>query len=430
MPVFGDAAKRSLAPGNVSINNSDLSLNKLCESSMNNTDITFVYMKNLNTAITNENNEEIFNKDNYIKDDETNFVLTMANDFAISDSASYDSSKVNLFLSTGYTSYTVSNPNIYSDSILNSKYYFNIPTNTSTIKYRSLFTNTTKTPILIEEHIDNTIVVYIAEDLINNATSNYKVIYELMTYIYFNSYSTSDTVTDWISDVMPDYIVKDNKLIKKSKFTSNSSISDLVGLRTDEILSIKVIIDSTLYPYVNYDGITNNCLTFSKIKGSNNEYSDPKVKPAGWISLYTNEQIFFYENFIYKINDSISDCVNVQQIDDDVVVEVKPFRYSDLGIYIKYNQSPIKIPLTEVINNIEQKIKNETYYLICKENDSASFYELLKDSEYTSDLGKILLTINIAQDTTQTQNIIYDMRRRGGGLPKNANDNFDCFDIG
>lgn len=432
MPIFGDAASRSLAPGNVSINNSDMSLTKLLNGDISTKDIAFFYLHNLNTVITEGGIQSIFNKNNYIKENDTNLVLVMSDNFALKDydGVEYNADKVNLFFNYGYTQYKVSNPSIYSGSFLNSKYYFNIPQSTTTVKYTSLFSDTSRTPILIEEHLDNSIVVYIAEDLINNATSNYKILYEMLMYLYINSYQTSDTIIDWISDVMPDYIVKDNKLIKKSKFTSSSSVQELTGLKYSEIKFTNVIIDSDKYPFVKYDGITNNYLTFSKLKGANNIYADPKEKPAGWISLYTNEEIFFYKSFIYRINDSIVDCVNVQRIEDEVIIELKPFRHSDSGIFIKYNQEPIKIPLVEVINNIEQQVINATYYLICKQNDSVSQYELLKKTDYVSTDGVILMTINIAQDTSKTENTLYDMRQRGGGLPLDAKDNFDCFDIG
>ena len=432
MPIFGDAASRALAPGNVSINNSDLSLTKLCETEISDSDITFFMLNSLNAILNEDGTTTIFDKDTYIDEYDTNFVFIVASDYAVKDydGSEYDTDKVNLLYNYGYTKYSFTSPYIYSGLSVNSKYYFNIPASTSTVKYRSLFTNTTQTPILIEEHVDNTFVVYITEDLINNATSNYQTIYEMLVYAYFNSYVTTDIKTEWIADVMPDYIVKDNKLIKKTKFTSSLSLTDLIGLSASEIYSYKVIIDSTAYPYVEYTKTENNYLIFSKIKGNSNEYADPKEKPTGWISLYTNEEIFFYENFIYKINDSLSDCVNVQRVDDTVVVDLKQFRHSDSGIFIKYNQDPIIIELTEVINNVEQKIQNETYYLVCEQNDSVSQYELLNKSDYKATDGLILMTITITQDTTQTEDTLYDMRQRGGGLPTDAEDNFDCFDIG
>jgi hypothetical protein len=432
MPIFGDAASRALAPGNVSINNKDLSLTKLCETAISDNDITFFMLSSLTAMLNEDGVKTVFDKNTYLKEYDTNFVFVMSSNNALKDydGPDIDEEKVNLMYNYGYTQYSVTSPYIYSGLSLDSKYYFNIPNSTSTVKYKSLFSHPSQTPILIEEHVDNTFVVYITEDLINNATSNYKVIYEMLVYIYFNSYLTTDNKTEWIADVMPDYIVKDNKLTKKTKFTSSLSLTELTGLQPNELYTYSVVIDSNAYPYVAYSNTENNYLIFSKVKGLNNEYADPKVKPSGWVSLYTNEEIFFYENFVYRINDSLSDCVNIKQIDNEVVIELKPFKHSDSGIFIKYNQEPIIIPLTEVINNIEQQVQNETYYLICKQNDSASQYELLNKRDYTADSGNILLIIEIVQDTTKTENTVYDMRQRGGGLPVDAEDNFDCFDIG
>jgi hypothetical protein len=444
MPIFGDAVSRGLAPGNISINNSDMSLSKLCESKINDSDITFLLLNNLTAICNDDGSLSPFDKKYYLNEYNTNFVFVMKNDFAIKDydGVEYDSNKINLLFSLNYNLYSVSNPNIYSGCYINSKYYFNIPPSTADVKYYSLFSDTSKTPILIEEHVNNEIVVYITEDIINNAASNYKVLYEMLVYLYFNSYVTSDYMSDWIADVMPDYIAKDNTLIKKSKFISSLSVEEIFGLSSNEIVSINVIIDSDKYPFVFFDEIYKNSpyvdsmniqddyITFHKNKGTNNEYADPKEKPDGWTSLFINDEIFFFENFVYKINDALEDCVNVQKIDDSVVIDLKPFKHSDTGIFIKYNQEPIIIPLTEVINNIEQKILNNTYYLISKKNDSVSMYELLKKDDYTADKGIILMIINISQDTTNTEKTLYDMRQRGGGLPKDAEDNFDCFDIG
>ena len=55
-------------------------------------------------------------------------------------------------------------------------------------------------------------------------------------------------------------------------------------------------------------------------------------------------------------------------------------------------------------------------------------FELVKNTDYKD--GIILMTIDISQDTEQTENILFDMRQRGGGLPEGEKDNYDCFDIG
>lgn len=431
MPILGDAANRNLAPGNISINNNDVSLNRLCETTITDSDITFFLLKNFETILEENNNELKFDKNYYINEFDTNFFFIVKNDFAIRDYEGeiYDTSKVNLLYSNSYNNYVVSNPRIYNNSNINTKYYFNIPNNTSTVKYHSLFVNKDKTPVLIEEHIGKTFVIYISEDLLNSVITNHEIMYEAFSFIYFNSYCTSQYISDWIADEMPDYIVKDNKLTKKTKFTSDLSISEILEISTNEIASMSVLIDYEKYPYVRYVESYNNHLTFMKIKGDNNIYADPKEKPENLISIYINEEIFFYEDFIYKINNSIEDCVNIQKIDDKIVIELKPFKHSDTGIYIKYEQAPITISLIDVINNVEKKIQNETYYLICKQNDSLGRYELLNKKEYMSN-DLILLTINISEDISKTENTIYDMRHRGGGLPLDSKDNFDCFDIG
>lgn len=429
MQIFGDAASRDLAPNNILINNGDLSLKKITSNELINPDITFFLLKNMETIIEEEEKEYQFNINDLIDNLESNLFFIIKDDNAIKNTDKYDNEKINLLYSEKNISFNTANPNIYTDAKIDTKYFFNIPKNTDKKIYHKIFNNSNTSPIIIEENIDKTFLIYASENIFNNLKENYKIIYETLAYVLFNSYISSDYITDWITDTIPDYIVKNNKLIKKNKFTSDLNIAELLNLNIEDIEKIKVIIDSEKYPYVEYVELYNNYLIFKKNKGLNNIYADPKEKPLNWISIYINDEIFFYKDFVYKINNKIEDCVNIQNLNNEIIIDLKPFRHSDSGIFIKYQQEPIIIQLIEVINNIEYKIQNEVYYLICKNNDSVSRYEVVKKKDYYSN-DIILLTINVTQDTKKIEKNIFDMRQRGGGLPLSEEDNFDCFDIG
>ena len=430
MQIFGDAANRNLGPSNVMINNRDLSLNKITEMDIADSEISFFLLKDFNTMIDKNGKDFTFNKKYYFDEYDTSLFFIVKNDNVIRDyeGASINYSKVNLLLSNVNYKYEIDKGSLYNHAYINTKYYFNIPQDTEYTKYYSLFSNESKTPILIEDNINKGIVVYISEEIINNIKDNYKIIYENILYAYLNGYIRSNILTEWIADEMPDYIVKDNRLIKKNKFTSSLTAAEIFDLKLNEFKDLNVIIDANKYPYVKYDGLYNNYLSFIKYKGVDNIYTDPQVKPDGYISIYTNDEIYFFKNFVYKINDNIEDKVNVQLDDDKVIIDLKSFKHSDSGIYIQMEQKPLEISLIETVNNVEQKILEATYYLIAKNNDSLSYYELVKDTDYKD--GLILMTIKISQDSSQTEKTIFDMRRRGGGLPESEEDNFDCFDIG
>lgn len=428
MQIFGDAANRNMAPHNVIINNADKSLN-LYSNTITDNDINFLYLKNKNTILLDDDSTFTFDKNVFMNNNNTNLFLVLKNDNAINitKNKNYNKDIVNLLFTETYNTFTLNKPNIYNTNIM-SKYYFNIPKNTNEIVYHNIFNNNKFTPILIEEHINKGYIVYIPEYFINNLSIYYFLIYEVMLYIFLNGYKTSNIINSWISDEAPEYIVKNKSLLKYNQSLKETNINSLLSLSDSEIKSYEIIIDSKKYPFVKYTG-NNKLLTFEKIKGDNNQYIDPIKKPEGCISIYSGDRIFYYKNFIYKINDSIEDCVNIVNNDNkEIIINLKDYRNSDKGIYIKANNDSIKIPLIKVINKIETQIINQTYYLICKENDSVSQYELVEDSNYKD--GIILVTIKVLLDEDNNKKIVYDMRQRGGGLPEGEKDNFDCFDIG
>ena len=422
MPIFGDAKDRKLAPNNILINNGDLSIQSLLNNNINDSDITFIQLKDFNTIINNDTTTSSWNKKYWLDNFNTTLICVVKSDESIKDydGTTYSKDKINLLMHNVTYKYTLSNSNIYKDSV-NLRYYFNIPKNTIFTKYYSIFNDKNKTPILIEVNINNNMVIYITEELIYDIKKYYKFIYEIILYGYLNGYKKSSIYTHWITDEVPNYIVEDNKLLTKIKNTSKLTPSEMLDIPSNSYKYLNVIIDTDLYPYVKYDGLYNNYLSFSKIKGNNNEYIDPQIKPDNYISVYSNDEIFYYKEFIYKINDNIEDCINIQINKDNIIIETKDFRYSDEGIYIKQSE-PFIIPLYKENN---EKIEKEIYYLIY---NSLTHFELVKKDIYKE--GKILVTFNIEQDENNKENILFDMRQRGGGLPKTEKDNYDCFDIG
>lgn len=436
MPIFGDAPSRLAAPANISVNNGDLSLSSLTSMSIKKADVTFLMLKNHLTSIEDDfmnpgqTTNMPFDKMDFIDNFNSNLFCFYSSDFAVAepeDEEDIEQEKVLLYSAKEEIDYEIDEPIVFSKVNFSSKKYFNIPRDKDNIMYHSLFNIDGKTPILIEEHEGKSFMVYAVDELIKDPILYSKVIYETLSYIYFNRYLESDLTTEWIADEVPDYIIKNKTLIKKNKFTSNIEVNKLFGLSTAELEIIKVNIDKDKYPYVKYTGINENYLIFEKVQGENNEYADPIKKDNDWISIYTQPEIFFYKDFLYRINDSIEDCIKIQKIDDYIRIDLKPFRHSDAGIYVK-EISTLNIPLTKIVGNKEEQIQNADFYLVCKSNESASYFEIKNSTEYTKSDGYILLTIQVRQNGNQT--IMYDMRNRGGGLPEGEKDNFDCLDIG
>lgn len=443
MPICGDAPSRLIAPANVLINNGDLSLASITEGNMKTSDFTMMLFKNSNTIyefnpFTNEYEEVPFNKESLLDTLSINIIAVHKEDTATEDweeeiemhaTKASEINKVEMKMSKEAIDYKIESPIVYNNITFNSRIYFTVPNNTSTIKYHNIFNIKKQAPILIEEHIGKGFVIYIPEGIIDKAINNSNLIYEALLKVFFNSYQKTNTIEEWITDKVPDYIVSNKKLVKKDKFISNVELHKMFGLGADEIMPHEVSIDSNLYPFVKFTGMSKNYLTFEKnIDGDNMKYSDP-IKPEGSMSIYTQKQnVMYFKDFIYSINDSIEDCIKVERDNDSIVVNLKTFKHSSSGIYVKYDPAPITIPLIKIINGKEEQIQNANFYLICLASESASFFSVVNEDEYKKDMGVILATIQIRQ--SNTDKIIYDMRQRGGGLPLTENDNYECFDIG
>ena len=151
------------------------------------------------------------------------------------------------------TEYKMKSPIIYDEVTYTSRYYFSIPNNTKSCNYYSLFNNKDKTPILIEERIGIGFVIYITDELINNSIHYSNVIYETLLNVFFRSYKKTDIIDEWIADEVPDFIVNNNKLIKKDMFISNVELYKMFGMEKDEIINYEVEINKTEELAKNYN---------------------------------------------------------------------------------------------------------------------------------------------------------------------------------
>lgn len=443
MPIFGDAPSRLVAPANILVNNGDLSLSSITNGNMKSSDFTFMLFNSFKTILEYDPIDETFvtgdlDPKEVVKNLTTNIFAVCKEDFAEPEADDQeedfepkviDDNKVKFMISKEETTYKVKKPILYDSVEFTTNKYFTVPKSLDNVVYHNIFDNNGKTPVLIEEHVGKGFIIYAAEGIIEQAIKNSKIIYEALAKVYFNTYLKTDIIKEWITDKVPDFVVSNKKLIKKDKFISNMELYKMFGLNKDEVTPYEVNIDKDLYPFVEFTGLYKSYLSFEKnIEGDNKQYSDPK-QPENTLSIYTSRQnIMYFDNFMYSINDSVEDCIKVDRVNDEIRVSLKPFRHSSSGIYVKNPETPIIIPLINVVNNKEEQILNADFYLIVKENESVSNFNIINSTEYKESMGNILATIQVRQNTTKK--VIYDMRQRGGGLPIGEKDNYDCFDIG
>ena len=419
MPIFGDAPTKCLAPSNILINNGAIGYGELITSNMKGKDILFV----TSNSISYDDIEVPFKtKTNVFK-----FISAVASE-AVTEETFYDSTEVKLYSSNKEVEYSINNPNIFDSASLKTKMYFNVPKDKTNVKYYNLF-NSNVTPILLEEHEGKGFVIYAIEEITHNISKYSKIMYEIIFYIYSKCYVKTEQYNEWIADKIPDCIVVNGKLTKKEKFISQLELHKMFGLNQYEVTPYEIEINKELYPFVKFTGLTNNYLTFEKdITGTNSKYQDP-ANTKNLISIFTARQnILYFDNFLYKIDDSFEECLNIERVNNVIRATIKPFRHSSSGIYVT-TLTTLDMPLNykDAIGNVIQ-INNIDYYIVCKQNESASYLEYVDSSKYKSSDGLILATVQVRLDETKT--LVYDMRQRGGGLPESEKDNYNCFDIG
>ena len=420
MPIFGDAPTKGLAPSNILINNGSMSYSDLVSSSTKNKDILF----NIKNSL--DNNDEI-EKPFETKTNVFNFVMEIAAE-DYTEQTFINKDKVEMYMSSEYRDFSIKKPAIYNQVDLNSNMFFNVPKDKEGIKYHNIF-NSDVTPILLEEHEGKGFVIYAINSLTHNIAKFSKIMYEVMFYVYAKGYVKTMQYREWIADRMPDYIVVNNKLTKKERFVSQLELHKMFGLNKYEVTPYEIEIDKDVYPFVNFTGLFDDYLIFEKDTSEDNKkYQDP-ANERNAISIFTSRQnIVYFDEFFYKIDDSLDENINVEKLNNSIRVTIKPYRHSTSGIYIK-TMTSLDIPLyyKDSMNNTVQ-ITNADYYIVCKQNESASYVEYVDVTNYSNSDGLILATIQIRQDETKT--LVYDMRQRGGGLPESEKDNYNCFDIG
>lgn len=418
MPIFGNAQAKGVAPSNILINNGSMSYNDLMTSSTKNKDILFSVIESLKDL-----NTDAFNTKTNI----FNFVMEMAAE-TYDETVYMSDEQIQMYRTNEKTQYSIKKPLIYNSAEITSDMFFNIPKDKQGIRYHNIF-NSNVTPILIEEHEGKGFIVYAVNSITHNISEMSKIMYEVMFYIYSKGYVKTMQYREWITDVMPDYIVVNNKLTKKERFVSQLELHKMFGLNKYEVTPYEIDIDENLYPFVKFTDFSDDYLVFEKdISEENKKYQDPSNE-RGAISIFTSRQnVVYFDEFLYKIDDSLDENMNVEKLNNSIRVTVKPYRHSSSGIYIKTMNS-LEIPLTykdSMNNNIQ--ITNADFYIVCKQNESASYIDYKDVSQYTLADGLILATIQIRQSESNT--LIYDMRQRGGGLPETEKDNYNCFDIG
>jgi hypothetical protein len=437
-------SEKNFLPNNIAINNNKTDANAMLHID-DNTDFIFVESKDGKSYnfLVEDTYDDI---SSLVKMDipYTSFLESHQNIWVVSDEHYlYPITKAGQDIKVSLTS-----PKITSERSMYIKDYYNASDpSLSTLKVHNLFENDI-CPILILEYIDRGFVIISSSEIFTEENiDKYKhIIYEVLMYVYCNTYKRSRTINEYITYNIPDYEVISGQLYPKTGFVSGYNLNDILKLSSNSytICSINILDNNPNLAVPNEDlistvediefkGISNNRAVFSlnNRNAATNIYQEPN-KPTGWKSIYYNKKIYYVEQIAYLMETDIGkDQYQLNKLfliekDFDLSVRLYPFKSSKHGLNITKDLR-LTIPFIKTTVNGIERIRNESYVLYIDTDNNMLQYLFKEDFEQAE--NKIeLATINVSE--VKSDQYLTDMRLKGGGLPEDMPDNFNLLDIG
>ncbi len=406
--IFGDASRRGLSPLNISVNNQDVSVESLINSSFADNDFVF---------IESDDGVHYFDSDEPIDfesilNSHTNIWLSVKsfgdlikdkadNQFTVRTPTIYSTKKYSI---TGYSKYFDFENTL--DEFGNETVVVENPSfPKSQYTYINLFED--ECGVMLLESKQKGFILIAEESFFENLSSNSKLVYEILMQVFLQSYYRTPEKNIWITDSAVDFIA-----LQEIKHGLKHE-----KVRLDELLynghydigdQYKLIEVTTSNPNVMFQGIgSEQTLLFFKY----NLPTDPK-KEEDHISVYTTRQTVIQ----YKKQ-------SINKVENELIVQ--PI-YQDTGNFIVIK--PYKSSMLRIHTDMEQVLRvpesHTSFTLSCRDN----IFKLMPDNQYNPNTdGLKMANVKVIKNVV-TKN--YDMRILGGGLPEDYEPNFNLLDIG
>ena len=432
--VFTYPAERKYVTNNIHFNNDKRNVDALTSMSFEEAD--FLFLESYDGEYLDTEKQEKVTISNFLDD---NINVWVGCDTHHYYRYKNDDLGYMTFTSIGaFKEFKLTNPLLSTNTNIMSDVYFNLNRseywNQPGKKLHNIFMDRLS-PVLIIEHLGKGFEIISHNSVLQDPVKHKNLIYEVMMYVYLLTYKKSVPVNEWITYSVPDYEVVNGKLYTKSNFLSSRTLDEILGLNYSDysIYQIDIYDNNTEIPItkedligsanIDYVDVSNNRLIFKM--NSSTIYTEVQ-KPVGWISIYQNGKIYYVDQIYYYIESDLTNKFFVIENEDSLIVKLYPFKSS------KYNIN-LTVDLSVTINNIKtdsngvMRIINEVYIVYLDKNDYTLHYEI--DSEYKEEEGCIKLAeIDMHQSTDNT--FLTDMRQLGGGLSKEAKNDYDLLDIG
>ena len=351
--------------------------------------------------------------------------------FGCEDAVALNETYKMLTATTPHT-FRIKNPIISENAVIDTKYYFDLNTiSTPTGVIMHNIFDTTLVPALILEYTNQGFVVITSYTIFDDMNLYEKFMYEIMMYVYCNTYMSTGYNEEWITYSPPNYEVTNNIYTTKSSFISKKSISSQFNAQGSyNLINIDILDDTALDTGLETAGSIkcigqNNGKPVFVIDGKLNGYTEPN-KPEGWKSIYCNGYIYYIDKLYYLIEQDITNKIMMVESDTDLIVKLYNFKSSKYEIN-KQTDTTLKISFIKTDGELIQRIREAEYTVFYNKDNSKITYCYAEDYEDKPNLYKLF---NILIQQTDDAVEVYDMRQLGGGLSEEEEDDFELVDIG
>ena len=232
--------------------------------------------------------------------------------------------------------------------------------------------DTTLVPALILEYTNQGFVVITSYTIFDDMNLYEKFMYEIMMYVYCNTYMSTDYNEEWITYSLPNYEVTNNVYTTKSSFISKKSISSQFDSQGSyNLINIDIVDDTALDTGLETAGSIkcigqNNGKPVFVIDGKLNGYTEPN-KPEGWKSIYCNGYIYYIDKLYYLIEQDITNKIMMVESDTDLIVKLYNFKSSKYEIN-KQTDTTLKISFIKTDGELIQRIREAEYIVFYNNN--------------------------------------------------------------
>lgn len=267
--------------------------------------------------------------------------------------------------------------------------------------------------VLILHRKNKGYIVITPKEFIESTSENAKIIYDILMYIFLNAYKSSKTEESWITNKPVDYMAYNYNQLRiyhKALNLSDMLASTDYDLNDEyDILQINSSRDDVRLVKM----APNKDLFFRKTSAAP---ADP-IKEEGYVSFLTvKESVLLYQSEdIYKVTTRAR--LSSQQYNGKTFVTVQPLYDSEKHIYF---------PEAKTIEI--QDFKKQCICITSCIIDGTSEISIINRDQYSFDKhGYIVAALQIK---TVEQPRIIDTRVNGGGLPIKEKPIYDLIDIG